>query len=101
MYIRPDDTQPMFRQNLESRRQSVQPIGKCLIAGQLWKPLQQMIFGIVVYRLLLKSPLANAPKIYRYTLLVAELGTEIVALTLRYGFDCATIVTNSAKEQRM
>ena len=31
----PNDIQPMFRQNLKSRRQSVQPIRKCLIAGQL------------------------------------------------------------------
>ena len=57
-----------------------------------------MIFGVVIDRLLLKSPLADAPQVYRYTLLITELGTEIIALTLHYRFYCAMIVTNSAIE---
>lgn len=57
-----------------------------------------MVFSIVVDRLLLESPLADAPQINRDTLLAAELGTEIVALTLHNCFDCATIVAGSAIE---
>ena len=57
-----------------------------------------MVFCVIVYRLLLKSPLTDAPQIYRYTLLITEFGTEIIALTLRYRFDCATIVADSAIE---
>ena len=57
-----------------------------------------MVFCIVVDRLLLESPLTDAPQIYRYTLLIRELGTEIVALTLHYRFYCATIVADSAIE---
>ena len=76
----------------------VQPIRKRLIAGQLGKPLQQVIFGVIVDRLLLKSPLTDAPQVYCYTLLITKLGTEIVALTLHYRFNCATIVADSAIE---
>ena len=86
----------MFRQRLERWRQFVQAIRKCLVAGQFGKPLQQMISGIFVYRFLLKSPLTDAPQVDCYALLISELGTEIVALALRYRFDYATIVTNSA-----
>ena len=57
-----------------------------------------MIFGIVIDRLLLKSPLADAPQLYRYTLIITELGTEIIALTLHYRFNCATIIADSAIE---
>ena len=57
-----------------------------------------MVLGIVIDRLLLESPLTDAPLIYRYTLLIRELGTEIVALTLHYRFYCATIVADSAIE---
>lgn len=57
-----------------------------------------MVLGIVIDRLLLESPLTDAPQIYRYTLLIRELGTEIVALTLHYRFDYATIVADSAIE---
>ena len=57
-----------------------------------------MIFGIVVNRLLLKSPLTNAPQINRYTLTITELRTEIITLTLHYCFDCVTIVADSAVE---
>ena len=57
-----------------------------------------MVLGIVIDRLLLESPLTDAPQIYRYTLLIRELGTEIVALTLHYRFYCATIVADSAIE---
>ena len=57
-----------------------------------------MIFGVVVDRLLLKSPLTDAPQVYCYTLLITKLGTEIVTLTLRYRFNCATIVADSAIE---
>ena len=55
-------------------------------------------FCVFIDRLLLKSPLADAPQICCYTLLVTELGTEIIALTLRYRFDCATIVADNAIE---
>jgi len=57
-----------------------------------------MIFGVLVYRLLLKSPLADAPQVYRYALLICKLGTEIVALTLHHCFDYATIVADGAIE---
>ena len=57
-----------------------------------------MVLGIVIDRLLLESPLTDAPQIYRYTLLIRELGTEIVALTLHYRFNYATIVADSAIE---
>ena len=57
-----------------------------------------MAFGIVVDRLLLESPLADAPQVNRNTLLIRKLGTEIVALTLHYRFYCATIVADSAIE---
>ena len=57
-----------------------------------------MIFGVVVDCLLLKSPLADPPQVNCYALLIAELGTEIIALTLQYTFDCATIVADSAIE---
>ena len=42
-----------------------------------------MISCVVVDRFLLKSPLADAPQVNRYTLLIRKLGTEIVALTLQ------------------
>ena len=57
-----------------------------------------MISGVFVYRLLLKSPLADAPQVDRNVLLITKLGTEIIALTLHYGFDCAAIGTYSAIE---
>ena len=57
-----------------------------------------MISGIFINRLLLKSPLADAPQVDCYTLLITKLGTEIIALTLRCRFDCATIVADSAIE---
>ena len=56
-----------------------------------------MVFGIVVNRLLFKSPLTNALQI-RYTLFITELGTEMVALSLHYCFNCAAIVADSAIE---
>ena len=58
-----------------------------------------MVFRVLVYRLLLKSPLADPPQVYRYALLVCKFGTEIVALTLHFCFDCATIVADSAIER--
>ena len=70
-------------QSLESRSKSVQTVRKCLIAGQLGKPLQKMISCVVADRFLLKSPLADAIQVNRYTLLIRKLGTEIVALTLQ------------------
>lgn len=53
-------------------------------------------FGIVVDRLLLESPLADAPQVNGNTLLISKLGTEIVALALHFSFDYATIVADSA-----
>ena len=63
-----------------------------------WGTTPVDVFCVLVYCLLLKFLLTNAPWIYCYTLFVTELGTEIVALTLRYCFDCATIVAYSAIE---
>ena len=57
-----------------------------------------MIFGVVVDRLLLKSPLTDTPQVNCYTLLITKLGTEIIALTLHYCFNCATVVADSAIE---
>ena len=57
-----------------------------------------MISSIFVYRLLLKSPLTDAPQVNCYALLITELGTEIIALTLHDCFNCATIVADSAIE---
>ena len=57
-----------------------------------------MVFRILVNRLLLKSPLADPPQVDCYALLVCKFGTEIVALTLHFCFDCATIVADSAIE---
>ena len=57
-----------------------------------------MIFGVFVYRLLLKSPLADAPEVDRYALLITKLGMEIIALTLHYGFDRVAIVAHSTIE---
>ncbi len=57
-----------------------------------------MVPGVFVYRLLLKSPLTDAPQVNGYTLLIAELGTEIIALTLHFCFYYATIVADSAIE---
>ena len=57
-----------------------------------------MVFRVLVYRLLLKSPLADPPQVYRYALLVCKFGTEIVALTLHFCFNCATIAADSAIE---
>ena len=54
------------------------------------------VFGIVVDRLLLESPLADAPQVNGNTLLISKLGTEIVALALHFSFDYATIVADSA-----
>lgn len=55
-----------------------------------------MVFGIVVDRFLLESPLADAPQVNGDTLLIGKLGTEIVALALHFSFDYATIVADSA-----
>ena len=55
-----------------------------------------MISGVFVYRILLKSPLADTPQVDCYALLIIKLGMEIIALMLHYGFDYATIVTYSA-----
>ena len=55
-----------------------------------------MVFGVLINRLLLESPLADAPQINGYTLLITELGTEIIALMLHYRFYCVTIVAHSA-----
>lgn len=57
-----------------------------------------MISGVVVDVLQLKSPLADAPKVYRDALLVCKLGTEIIALALVFSFDYATIVADSTIE---
>ena len=48
-----------------------------------------MVFGIVVDRFLLESPLADAPQVNGNTLLISKLGTEIVALALHFSFDYA------------
>lgn len=93
-----DNAQPMLCQGLESRGQAVQPVRKRLVTGQRGKPFRQMLFGVVVNRLLLKPPLADPPQVYRYTLLITKFGTEIVALTLHYCFDYATIVADGAIE---
>ncbi len=90
--------QPDSGQSLKRRRELVQPIRKRLVAGELWKPVQQVVFGMLVNLRLLESPLADAPQVYRYALVITELGTEIVALTLHDCFDCATIVADSAIE---
>lgn len=55
-----------------------------------------MVFGIVVDRFLLESPLADAPQVNGNTLLISKLGMEIVALALHFSFDYATIVADSA-----
>ncbi|MCI8879795.1 MAG: hypothetical protein HFH28_03640 [Clostridiaceae bacterium] len=57
-----------------------------------------MVFGVVIDRSLLESPLANAPQIYGYTLLITEFGTEIVALALRHGFHRVIMLPDSAIE---
>ena len=57
-----------------------------------------MVFCVFIDRLLLKSPLTDTPQVDCYALLITKLGTEIIALTLRYCFDCATIVADSAIE---
>ena len=57
-----------------------------------------MVLGVVIDRSLLESPLANAPQIYGYTLLITEFGTEIVALALRHGFHRVIMLTDSAIE---
>ncbi len=57
-----------------------------------------MVWGVVIDRSLFESPLANAPQIYGYTLLIAEFGTEIVALALRHGFHRVIMLTDSAIE---
>ena len=47
------------------------------------------ISDIFVYYFLLKSLLTDALQVDRYTLLITELGTEIISLMLRYRFNCA------------
>lgn len=47
------------------------------------------ISGIFVYYFLLKSSLADALQVDRYTLLITELGTETIALMLYYRFNRA------------
>ena len=54
------------------------------------------IFSIIIDRILFKFPLADAPQINGVTLLVAELGTEIIALTLCCSFYCAIIIADNA-----
>ena len=54
------------------------------------------IFSIIIDRILLKFPLADTPQINGVTLLVAELGTEIIALTLCCSFYCAIIIADNA-----
>ena len=66
------------------------------LAGWETSPISD--FYIVIDRPLLKFPLAHAPQINGDTLLVAELGTEIIALTLCCGFYCAIMVADSAIE---
>ncbi len=62
------------------------------------KTVLQLVFGILINRRLLESPLADALQVYHYALLITELGVEIVALTLYDCIDCATIVIDSAIE---
>ena len=91
--------QPGLGQHQENGREPVQPVSEGLIAGQLGKPVQQVVFGVLVNRLLRESPLADAPQVYRNTLLICKLGTEIVALALHLCFYYATIVADSAIER--
>lgn len=65
--------EPDFCQGLERWRKPIQPVRECLVAGQLGKPLLQMVFRIFINRLLLKSPLADSPQVYCYTLLFLSL----------------------------
>jgi len=97
-HIHVNGIQPDFGQCLKHRYELIQPFRKRLIAGEFWRPIQQVVFGILVNRRLLESPLADASQAYRYALFIAELGTEMVALTLHDCFDCATIVADSAIE---
>ncbi len=83
---------------MKRRREPVQSRRKRLVAGEFWKPVQQVVLGLLVNRPLLESPPADAPQVYRYALLITKLGTEIVALTLYCCVDCATIVADSAIE---
>lgn len=62
------------------------------------KPFQQMVFRVLVNRLLFKSPLADPPQVYCYALFVCKFGTEIVAVTLHFCFYGATIVADSTIE---
>ena len=87
---------PPLRKGAKSRCQCSASSAECLISGQPWKPFRQMVFGIVVDRFLLESPLADAPQVNGNTLLISKLGTEIVALALHFSFDYATIVADSA-----
>ena len=64
----------------------------------VWETTPADGFSCTVNRLLLKSPLADPPQVYCYALLVCKFGTEIVALTLHFCFDCGTIVAGSAIE---
>ena len=94
----PDHTQPILRQGLEHRSQPVRPVRKCWIAGRIWKPFRHVVFSILADRLLRESPLADAPQGYCDTRLIRKLGTEMVALTLHYCLDHATIVAASVTE---
>ena len=72
------NTEPVFRQSLECWSQSVQPVRKGLVAWQLGEPFQKVVFGIFVDRLLLKSPLADAPQINCYAPLSLNWGRKLL-----------------------
>ena len=66
------------------------------LAGWETSPISD--FYIVIDRTLLKFPLAHAPQINGDTLLIAELGTEMIALALCCGFYCAIMVADCVIE---
>lgn len=96
--VYPDGVQPVLRQCLKCWCQPVQPLGKRLVTGHLWKPFCQMIFRVFVDHLLFEPPLTDAPQVNCYSLIIAELGTIVVILTLHFCFDYPTITADSAIE---
>ena len=83
--IHPNHTQPILRQGLERRSQSVQPVRKWLDSWAVWETIPAsgflytfvyfcmllytfVYFCILVDCLLLESPLADAPQVYPDTL---------------------------------
>ena len=83
--IHPNDPQPILRQGLERRSQSVQPVRKWLDSWAVWETIPAsgflytfvyfcmllytfVYFCILVDCLLLESPLADAPQVYPDTL---------------------------------